>query len=235
MLPKGLLAQGINGCTFQAQAGTYAPLSGGTRLATLETDEALDDALLGFTFSVGGKFYTDSVVSSSGWLCLGIPLRSGAQPSSGFFFESEAGAPSCQRCGPAPRRCRPPRLTAPLAGSLQFATNPGSFSLSSCNPSVSGLPDTWYYFVVAANQEVRFTPAFDGKIEVLGTNCANLISAGQCISAAANMSVHYQLQGLQCGTSHLMRVNRADMYRQPASQSILHPRNHAAADRTGQR
>jgi hypothetical protein len=578
LLHEGLLAQGINGYTFQAQAGTYAPLSGGTRLAALETDEALDYAPLGFTFSVGGKFYTDVLVSSNGWLCLGNPLRSGAQPSSGFFFQGGAGAwtaaplwanlsgtggqASYQTIGTAPNRvfimewynwrwdqqaaqatislqarlyestnkieftyrpeagavsvsstqaqaaigvgsqqdgiivlnnasaspaattysagivtkpaagqryiftpivaavCPAPQLVqllnrrrtnaqvgwydtgigstfsvhygrrgfvpgspddkqatvqpaadtaqltglqpstnyefyveqncgvgtpgrsariafstywppfndegpqaqqlpivttpdqatpgttfeattslpvgscsagasvvrdvwytftptaarhlvllasygtavevrtgwsaaatslgcsanvgtsrqvlvdnlvmgrpyylrvysqlpgtagttfsvavleagappandacasptllptgqaygaAPLAGSLQFATNPGSFSLGSCNTSASGLPDTWYSFVAAANQEVHFTPAFDGRIEVLGANCANLISAGQCISATANVPVHYQLQGLQNGTSYLMRVNRADLYRQPANQSF---------------
>ncbi|MGI4865500.1 MAG: hypothetical protein ACRYFZ_16380 [Janthinobacterium lividum] len=108
----------------------------------------------------------------------------------------------------------------PLAGSLQFATNPGNIFLGSCSSSASSLPDIWYSFVAAANQEVHFTPAFDGKIEVLSTNCASPISAGQCISATANNPLHYRLQGLQSGTSYLMRVNRADLYHQPANQAF---------------
>ncbi|OON69739.1 fibronectin type III domain-containing protein [Hymenobacter sp. CRA2] len=83
-------AQTLNGYTFQAAAGTYAPLSTGAQpLPALQTDDALATRVpLGFSFVLGSYYYTDVSISSNGWLSFdahGVPTSSSPESGSLYF------------------------------------------------------------------------------------------------------------------------------------------------------
>ena len=122
LLSSASQAQLLYGYQFQAQAGTYLPLgSGATRLAALEADEAITNAIpLGFTFVADGQFYTTIAASSNGWLGLSYsPLlypspgsnALGNGPPAGFTIaplwsdlSGSGGTVSYQTTGTAPAR-----------------------------------------------------------------------------------------------------------------------------------
>jgi hypothetical protein len=81
----------LNGYSFQAQAGTYVPLSGGTRVPNLEADEATSRVPLGFTYAVAGKFYTEVTLSSNGWLFLGQVRKYFALANASEFYRDAEG------------------------------------------------------------------------------------------------------------------------------------------------
>ncbi|TGE23042.1 fibronectin type III domain-containing protein [Hymenobacter metallicola] len=77
-------AQQVSGYEFRAQTRTYVPLgSDATRLPAVEADEVIvNDIPLGFTFVMGGRFYTKVAVSSNGWMALSTLPVSDPTPSS---------------------------------------------------------------------------------------------------------------------------------------------------------
>ncbi|MCB2407575.1 hypothetical protein [Hymenobacter lucidus] len=86
-------AQLLLGYQFQAQSSPYVPLgTGATRLPVLEADEALANKVpLGFTFVMGGRFYTDAAVSSNGWLGLTPTVLQYPSPSSSGLLSGGGG------------------------------------------------------------------------------------------------------------------------------------------------
>lgn len=54
---------------FAASSGTFTPISGGTTVSSIKTDDAVSGALpIGFTFNYGGTNYTNVYASSNGFL-----------------------------------------------------------------------------------------------------------------------------------------------------------------------
>lgn len=123
----------------------------------------------------------------------------------------ETGTPppndGCATATPLP--AAQPYGTAPLAGSLQFATNQSN-AANSCSASNQYLPDVWYSFEGSANLEAYFLPTFNGEIQFYSSSCPALSGMGQCVRTAANVPVRYRPQSLLPGTRYLLRVSRSD-------------------------
>lgn len=67
----------VGSYSFTASNSTFTPITGGTDVNSIETDDALSSAIpLGFTFIMEGNAYTDIKVSSNGWASFGTPAGS---------------------------------------------------------------------------------------------------------------------------------------------------------------
>lgn len=67
-----LLAQTASSYTFTPLTGTYADITGGTNVPSIQVDQALSTVPIGFTFTFCGTGYTQARVSSNGWLSFSL-------------------------------------------------------------------------------------------------------------------------------------------------------------------
>lgn len=74
--------------TFTAASGTFTPLSGGTVVTALHTDDNLSGFInLGFNFKFNGKVYTQAKVSSNGFISFKVnPVNSGFRQIDSVFI-----------------------------------------------------------------------------------------------------------------------------------------------------
>ncbi len=79
-LPTGPTA--ASGYTFAQSVGTYAPISGGTVLATSCDDNSYNANALPFTFNYNGTDYTQFSVNCNGFLAMGATVTSSYAPLS---------------------------------------------------------------------------------------------------------------------------------------------------------
>ena len=73
-LPTGPTA--ASGYTFAQSVGTYAPISGGTVLATSRDDNNYNANAIPFTFNYNGTDYTQFSVNCNGFLAMGAAVTS---------------------------------------------------------------------------------------------------------------------------------------------------------------
>jgi len=68
-------AQAANTYQFSAFSSTFTPITGGTNVSAIQTDDALSAALpIGFTFNFCGIDYTQLKASSNGWMTFNTAL-----------------------------------------------------------------------------------------------------------------------------------------------------------------
>lgn len=95
ILSLDVRSQALSTYCFSPSSGTYTPIAGGTPLATIQTDDAINGTSvpIGFTFTLAGNNYTHIWPSSNCWFKLGDSVITAPANTYNFAYNAAAAYP----------------------------------------------------------------------------------------------------------------------------------------------